>query len=256
MKVFNNYSKYYDLLYKDKNYNEEADFIHTIISQNCPSAKNIFEMGCGTGLHAIALAKKGYSIDGIDFSDEMLKIAKKRLLKASKTISSKLSFLFGDVRKFSSKKKYDVVISVFHIGSYMTTNDDLQAFFNTASRHLSKDGLFIFDCWYGPTVLTERPEIRVKKMEDENIKIVRTATPEMLPNKNLVNVNYDIRVNDKKTKQNKNYKETHVMRYLFQPEIEMFLKNSGFELLSSQEWLSGKTLGFNTWSGCFVAKLI
>ena len=256
MKVFNNYSKYYDLLYKDKNYNEEANFIHTIISQNSSSTKKIFEMGCGTGLHAIALAQKGYSINGIDFSNEMLKIAEKRLLKTSKTISSKLSFFYGDVRKFDSQQKYDTVISLFHICSYMTTNDDLHDYFETARKHLNKGGIFIFDCWYGPTVLTDRPTIRVKQIEDENIKVTRTATPEMFPNKNLVNVNYNILVTDKKTKRTEKMKETHVMRYLFQPEIEMFLKNSGFELLSSQEWLSGKTLGFDTWSACFVAKLI
>ena len=39
-------------------------------------------------------------------------------------------------------------------------------------------------------------------------------------------------------------------------DIEMFLKNSGFKLLSSQEWLSKKKPGFNTWSVCYIAKLV
>ena len=40
----------------------------------------ILDIGCGTGEHTLELLKKGYKVTGVDLSNEMLKIAKKKLL--------------------------------------------------------------------------------------------------------------------------------------------------------------------------------
>ena len=53
MKQFGDlYSKYYDLLYEDKNYFDEVEYIDFLIKKNCQSAKTLLDMGCGTGKHA------------------------------------------------------------------------------------------------------------------------------------------------------------------------------------------------------------
>ncbi|MFM6580781.1 MAG: class I SAM-dependent DNA methyltransferase, partial [Dolichospermum sp.] len=75
MTVFGNYSRYYDLLYQDKDYLAEAKFIHDLIQTHAPSAKTILELGCGTGRHAELLANYGYQIHGVDRSLEMLNSA-------------------------------------------------------------------------------------------------------------------------------------------------------------------------------------
>ncbi|MBL7937685.1 MAG: class I SAM-dependent methyltransferase, partial [Bacteroidia bacterium] len=64
-KVFETYSQYYDLLYKDKNYISETDYIVSLIETFNLSTKNILELGCGTGIHASLLAEKGYYVEGI-----------------------------------------------------------------------------------------------------------------------------------------------------------------------------------------------
>ena len=256
MSIFKNYAQYYDLLYRDKNYIQEAKFVKKLISKYSKTASTILELGCGTGLHAIALAKLGYSIDGIDLSSKMLDIAENKINAIPPKLKSKISLTLSDIRDFNSPKKYDTVISLFHVISYMSTNADLQSFFTTASKHLLPNGLLIFDCWYGPTVLTDRPTARVKNLEDEKLKVVRQATPEMFPNLNIVKVNYDVLATSKTSAKTEKYHESHTMRYLFTPEIELFLKNNGFELLDSLEWLTGKKPGFDTWGVCFVARLI
>ena len=167
MSVFNHYARYYDLLYKNKNYAAEADYIHQLIQTYKPSSQSILELGCGTGLHAALLAEKKYLVHGIDQSADMIE---KALIR--KATSSKLSFAQADVRDYRSDEKYDVVISIFHVMSYQTTNKDLLAAFKTAQAHLKPEGIFIFDCWYGPAVLTEPPVVRVKRMEDDMISVV------------------------------------------------------------------------------------
>jgi len=63
VKSFERYAEYYDLIYQDKDYEKEYDFIEEIF-QNFSSnpVKTIFDGGCGTGGHAIPLAKRGYQI--------------------------------------------------------------------------------------------------------------------------------------------------------------------------------------------------
>ena len=138
--------------------------------------------------------------------------------------------------------------------SYQTSNENLLATFKTAKVHLKPNGLFIFDCWYGPAVLTDRPVVRVKRMEDDVISVVRIAEPVMYPNENCVDVNYTVWIRDKQTAKVEQIKETHRMRYLFKPEIEQLLALSGLSLINRQEWLSGNELDFRTWNGCFIAE--
>lgn len=246
MSVFGNYSKYYNMLYKDKEYSREVEYISNLIKRYNPDSKTILDLGCGTGRHDKLLAKCGYSVCGIDISEKMLEEANKLAEK------DKLSFFKGDIRNLRLDKQFDVVISLFHVISYQTTNEDLRNTFETASKHLRNGGLFIFDCWYGPAVLNERPSVRVKRLEDENTKLLRIAEPVMYPNENLVEVNYEILVEDKQVGNYEILNETHTMRYLFKPEIESFMESADFRVEKCEEWLSGNEPGFDTWGVTFI----
>jgi len=244
-KVFDKYSEYYNLLYFDKDYQSEANYIAKLISKFSLDAKNILELGCGTGKHANLLAEKGYSVLGIDLSETMLK-------EAYKLQNQHLVFEQADVRTFSIDKQFDAVLSLFHVVNYQTTEDDLIKYFQTASKHLKKDGIFIFDTWYGPAVLAQKPEHRVKNLENENIQIERVATPKIYLNKNLVDINYTIKITDKNTNLVDYLEETHKIRYLFKPEIDKYLTKAGFKLIYCKEWLSENEPSENTWGVCLV----
>lgn len=252
MAVFDNYSLYYDLLYRDKDYIKEAEYIDSLVKKHSPHAESILELGCGTGYHAELLAKKGYDIFGIDFSSSMLEAAGKRKSALPDELAGKINFLSGDVREVRVNKKFDAVISLFHVMSYQISNEDIYKAFLTASEHLNTGGIFIFDCWYGPAVLTDRPAARIKQYKNECIEIIRIAEPEMLPNNNAVIVNYQMFVKDDRNL--KEIKETHKMRYLFKPEIELLLKNTGMKLIHDEEWITGRNPGFDTWNVCFIGE--
>ncbi|MBM4053453.1 MAG: class I SAM-dependent methyltransferase [Planctomycetes bacterium] len=253
MKVFDEYSDYYDLLYKDKDYASEASFIDTIIKKYRPTAKSVLNLGCGTGNHDFLLAQKGYDITGIDSSESNIKKAISKLSDLDEP-GNHLGFHYGDIRTYRANKTYDIVISLFHVISYQITNADLKSVFETVKVHLNENGLFIFDCWYGPAVLTERPEIRIKKVENEDTGIMRIAEPEIFPNENKVHVKYHILVIDKRTNNVKEIRETHPMRYLFKPEIDEYLSALGLEVVECAEWMTGKPPGFKSWGVVFVVK--
>lgn len=246
MSQFDLYSKYYDLLYRDKNYAQEADYVMRLIRKNNPAAKSVLNIGCGTGGHDGLFLKAGYALTGVDLSDTMLESARLKNPTAE--------YYLGDARACRLAQKFDAVISLFHVMSYQCSNTNLADAFETAHYHCKPGGFFIFDCWYGPAVLTDRPVVRIKRMSDETIDVIRLAEPAMKPNDNVVQVCYEVHITDKKNGGVQKISEIHPMRYLFKPEIEAFLNQAGFNLVHSEEWLTGKMLGFDTWSALFVAK--
>lgn len=246
LEVFNAYAGYYDLLYKDKDYEAEVSYINDLIKKYRSGAKSILNLGCGTGRHDVSFEKMGYSVCGVDLSATMLAEARKR------AIPGKLEFFEGDVRTVDLGRKFDVVVSLFHVMSYQTTDNDIFSVFCTAGRHLATGGVFIFDFWHGPGVLNDPPVIRVKRLEDESVRVVRIAEPVMKKGKNVVDVNYQVLTLDKNSHQWSELQEIHSMRYFFLQEIEGYLLNAGFSLKDACEWMSDKRLSLG-WYGLVVA---
>jgi len=253
MSVFGTYSRYYNLFYKDKDYAGEAAYIHELIQKHRPGVKSVLDLGCGTGKHAFLLAEMGLKVAGVDRSAEMLAVANSQL----STLNPQRAFLAfhqGDIRSIRLAHTFDAVVSLFHVISYQSTNDDLINAFLTARKHLNPGGIFIFDCWYGPAVLTDRPVVRVKRLEDAEIAVTRIVEPIMQPNDNLVDLHYEVLVQDKSSGAVESLQEVHRLRYLFRPELDLLLREAGMTIVEGSEWMTGRSLGFETWGGCFVAK--
>ena len=251
MKQFGNiYSQYYDLLYSDKNYSGEVDYIIKLIKENSNEAKTLLDMGSGTGKHAELFCNNGYIVHGIDLSEDMLKIAKNRI----KDQEDKLSFSHSKIQELDLNKKFDVVVSLFHVMSYQNSNNELIKAFEVVKNHLKKDGIFIFDFWYGPAVLTDLPVKRIKRFENEKIKVTRIAEPVMHPDENVVDVNYDVFIKDIDSKKIIEKEELHKVRYFFDTELDMICKQVGFVIKQKYEWMSDKNPDFNSWNVVWIVK--
>jgi SAM-dependent methyltransferase len=253
MSSFGKYSQYYDLLYQDKDYPREVAFISDLIYRHAPQGTSILELGCGTGRHAAMLSEGPWTIDGLDLSEEMLQIAEARRKSLPGSLAERLRFFHGDVRTFDTGKKYDAIVSLFHVVSYQNSNEDILEMFWRVGEHLKQGGIFIFDYWYGPAVLTDRPAVRVKRIKSPEIEITRLAEPVIYPNTSLVDVNYEIQIRETDSGKTEVLRETHRMRYFFLNEMALLLRESGLCMLTSSEWLTGKEPGCDTWSVCSVA---
>jgi SAM-dependent methyltransferase len=252
--VFAQYAQYYDLLYADKEYAREAAFVHDLILRHGGRCGKVLEFGCGSGKHAFEMAARGWIVTGIDLSPEMVQQAQSHRDQALVEISSRVEFGVGDIRTCREKHQFDAVVSLFHVICYQTSNRELEDAFATAAAHLGQGGVFLFDFWYGPAVLSDPPVLRVKRMESARIQATRIAEPTACPNENRVAVSYHVFVRDKGTTQVDELKEVHHMRYLFLPEIESLLDRAGFDLVSTGKWLSDLPLSESTWYGYAVAR--
>jgi SAM-dependent methyltransferase len=251
---FERSADFYDDLYEGKNYRAEADYVDALIQRYMPGAQLVLDLGCGTGRHAIQFAEKGYSVIGVDRSPEMIGKACDHRKQVPLDIRERLTFEQGDIRDLRLGRQFDAVIALFHVISYQVSNDDLIAAFTTAKTHLRENGVFIFDCWYGPGVLTDPPALRTKAVVKESNRLTRFAEPVMLVNENAVEVSYRFELTDDSSRRCSQFSEKHVMRYFFVPELSLALRHLGLEPLAITEWMSQREPDRGSWSVAVIAK--
>ena len=251
MQVFKNYAEYYDLLYKDKDYEAEVDFLESIFNQYSKNKiSTILDLCCGTGSHAIILNRKGYKVTGVDASEVMLDKAKEKKQKSGNNID----FHPGDIRNFQLEKKFDCVTCMFAGFNYVIENDDIEKMLKNIHQHLAEDGIFICDIWNGLAVIRVLPSTRVKTVQDGSIKIIRTVEPELDAFRQISKNHYYMLVleNGQKVEE---IKETHIIRYHFPQEIMYYFKNTGFEVLKMCAFGNlEEPVDENVWNIAVVAK--
>ncbi len=239
--IFDAYSRYYDILYQDKDYVAEVAYIRSLLTRHGVMAGDLLELGSGTGKHAQLLVKYGYTVDGIERSAEM--VARIPVMKG-------FSCQQGDIRSFHMQRSYDAVLSLFHVLSYQASNQDVQAVFARAAEHLKPGGIFVFDFWYSPAVYTQKPTTRVKRMFDEQVEVTRVAEPHIFPNENRVDVNYTIYAKERASDSIKTFAELHPMRHFSLPEIDLFADMAGLQRVGTEEFLTGNEPSEMTWGVC------
>lgn len=234
----------YDQMYQVFiNYDEEFEFYNQfIIEYNC---SNILELGCGTGNLAKRFIENNYNYIGIDFSQSMIEIAKKR--------NKKGNFLIADMRNFSSKKQ-DSIFITGRTTSYIITNKDLDDTFASVYKNLNDDGIFIFDFIdanrYIPFILANK-DIKHEAFIN-NKKYTRIGN--WVPTPNCENFMldwsaqyYEIIENEKKLISD----DFSTVRVFTLNEIEIFLHKNGFEIIKT---IDRKTYAYDTF--VIIAKKI
>jgi SAM-dependent methyltransferase len=184
----------------------------------------------------------------------MVEQARKRRDDACDDLRARVEFELGDVRSYRAKRQFDAVVSLFHVMSYQTTNADQAAAFRTAREHLASGGVLVFDFWYGPAVLSDRPRESSKRVADDRLEVCRYTRPSMDINANCVDVTFEMEIASRLDARLKRITERHRMRYLFLPEIMERLEANRFEFVSAYSWLTRALLSDRSWYGCVVAR--
>lgn len=242
MNNFKLYSKCYDLIYQDKDYESEVRYVLSTLKSYKSPLTSILNLGSGTGRHDEIFNRLGINTFGIELSDKMVEIA------CSKGLNSTI----GDMTNFQLEKKYDAVVSLFHVVSYLNSNEQINNMFKRVNEHLMDKGIFLFDVWFTPAVYSQKPEKRLKKFENEFLQLERTATPVIDYLNNVVSVKYEVEVFDKIIKEKSSFSELHLMRHFSVSELKMIAEYNGLSIIKCEEFLTGNVLSDSTWGACFV----
>jgi ubiquinone/menaquinone biosynthesis C-methylase UbiE len=153
-KLYSDLAPLYDSMYQTFiNYDEEYLFYKNLIAPFYP--KSVLEIGCGTGQLASRFQQNGQNTEqqrnpdsigteggyldycGLDFSEDMLKIARKR--------SPNTDFRQGDMTRLKLEKTFDAVLITGRTLSYITKNKALMDTFKGVHKTLNREGVLIFD---------------------------------------------------------------------------------------------------------------
>lgn len=131
------FASVYDRIMADIDYEEWAEFILNEATQRGFDGGRILDLACGTGNSAAPLLRRGYSVVGVDSSEEMLAQARAKLQAGT--------WLQGDFTSFSAPGRYSLVQSVFDSVNNLLDADAFLAMARRVHAHLEPGGLFMFD---------------------------------------------------------------------------------------------------------------
>ena len=146
-----NNSRMYDSLAEDydrfTNWNNrlsfELPFIQQELQQISPSTSaRVLDAACGTGMHAIALARQGFNCAGADLSRRMIEEAVQNAENAGVNIDFKVAG-FGELQQRFTPRKFDALLCLGNSLPHVLTTQELQQTLVDFARCLRPGGLLL-----------------------------------------------------------------------------------------------------------------
>jgi len=137
--LFENYARGYDSESYVQGTIGEVDFIEEELGFD--KSKTILDIGCGTGRHAIELARRGYKVTGVDLSKSQLERAKEK----AKDAKLEVKFIQKDARELEYDDLFGAVIMICEGAFALMETDEMNfKILHNAAKALKKNGKFIF----------------------------------------------------------------------------------------------------------------
>jgi SAM-dependent methyltransferase len=226
------FARAYDVWYEQKDYEAECDLIEEVFRRHSDrEVRSILDLGCGTGGHALPLARRGYAVTGIDRSEAMLTIAGQKVQgEVWGDGTQPPTFVRAEMQDLDLGQRFDAAIMMFAVLGYQASNEGLAKALASVYRHLNPGGVFTGDVWYGPAVLTIRPSDRVRVIRMGETELIRTAQVSVDSLNHLCAVHYKIwEMRDREVITRE--EEDHVMRFFFPLELDNIMHNAGIDSL-------------------------
>jgi ubiquinone/menaquinone biosynthesis C-methylase UbiE len=219
------HAELYDLFYRDKPYSQEAAFVAALLRDvGIEPGARILELACGTGRHAVELAKLGYTVVGTDYSRDMLACAERR-----KTTSGlQIELIEQDMRDLRLPgPPFDAVLCFFDSIGYVGTNEALSSVLSGVLRHLRPGGAFCCEFWHAAAMLRAFEPVRVRRFAVPDGEVLRISETRLDTERQLAHVTYTIFDVAGDGRFNR-IEETQTNRYFLVQEMAGWLERAGF----------------------------
>ncbi len=158
----------YDAIFAGKDYEAEAE---KAIRLGVVSPKaRVLEVGSGTGNHALALAKRGFDVTGVDIDGHMIALARRKLARMPLPARNQVEYFHGRVDDLP-QDRFDLALSLFNVVNYFTSFSELQGFMAQVARRLRPGASFLFDAWNGVAALREPPADKLTTTDGVRIRL-------------------------------------------------------------------------------------
>lgn len=145
----------------------EVDFV--VRAANLQPSDRILDLACGHGRHSIELAKRGFNVAGLDYSEPFIEKAKTDAKQAGVNVE----FIRGDMKNLPFNESFDVVLMLFTAFGYFSDEDN-QKTLGEISKSLKPSGRFLIDVISGEAVINRFNKEGQKEQDSNRLRIPRT----------------------------------------------------------------------------------
>lgn len=231
-----NYVKWagiYDAIYKvqGKDYEKEALELIRLIRYYWPAGgTDLFDVACGTGLHAYYFSKMGFWVCGMDIDPEMLMIAKKR--------NPNLTFAYGDMTKSPAiGRRYDIVTCLFSAIGYVRTRENLERVILWMADCVLPGGVLIIEPWLTPENF-KKGGVYADFVNEPDLKISRFSASRIEGNLSIIDFHFLVG----RPEGIEYFAETHELGlFTFREYCDAFEK-AGLDVRYIPDWIGGRGL--------------
>jgi ubiquinone/menaquinone biosynthesis C-methylase UbiE len=136
------FARYYDT------YTASFDADLDLYSSLCSPQDRILEVGCGTGRILQRLLQEGLQLTGVDVSQEMLELSRKKLSDFMK--QGRLRLTLHDFSHEALPEVYDRILVTWYTFNYIL--EEPESFLRNLSRSSAEQALVVFDLFYPKTL--------------------------------------------------------------------------------------------------------
>jgi SAM-dependent methyltransferase len=246
------FANFYDLFHSDKPYDVEVEFLDLLLRENASGPSNrLLDLACGTGQHAVRLARRGWDVTGVDQSHEMLRKARDR------SPGQNVQFLQQDMRDLELPiTEFDAAVCLFDSIGYVVTNEAVAETLAGVRRHLRHGGLFVVEFWHAPPMLSSFDPVRVREWQTRDGVVLRTSRTKLDVVSQVARVEYDVYYLRSDGTYDR-WTEVHENRFFLVQEMDLFLRSAGLEPL---RWFAGyeadKQIDESTWHVLCLAQAV
>ncbi len=220
-------AEFYDLMRRYRNYDLECSFADEIIQSRCPNAKNILDIFCGTGEHALRMAQRGYVVTGVDASQDMIAVAQGK----NDTARVPVNYQCSDIAALEAAGQYDAAYCLGYTFLYMLSHTDVRNFFEMVHNALVPGGVFLVDFINGWSLM-DGPGRDKRFHQSEEVRILQLEEVEVRKQQRLLHVEYCYLI-DRDDGRIKTVFSEEDLRIFFDDEVQSLMAACGFSDVKS-----------------------
>lgn len=141
MPIYKEYASVYDRAGHYEFSLAMIEYLDKILDRHEAIGQTMLDLACGTGTMALAMAQRGWTVVGVDGSQDMLREARRKADDADVQVT----WEHQDMRELSIEQPVALATCFYDSLNYILESDDLARVFHRVYRALQPGGLFIFD---------------------------------------------------------------------------------------------------------------
>ncbi len=228
MEAYSSFAQVYDLFMDNVPYEEWSTYLIGRLKEHGVEDGLVLDLGCGTGKMTRLLEKAGYDMVGIDYSEEMLGIAREQQFEDA---DSSILYLLQDMRELELDGTVRAVVSICDSMNYILEDEELEQVFRAVNRYLDPKGMFIFDL----NTLYKYRDLLGETTISENREEGSFIWDNYFDEEEMVN-EYDLTlfIREKGDLYRK-YEETHFQRAYTLERVKELLEKAGMEFVAAYD---------------------